>query len=393
MSASSEERLARVGLSRIVEPGHPKVYAAVQEAGAVEVWNALRRGMAAGDVSMALRSGAAHRGTGYDPEQDLRRLERCGGRVVVPDDVEWPGRQLTWPLALMRDAPPLALYVRGPHRLDEVVERSVAVVGARAATAYGVHVAGNLAHGVTQRGVAVVSGGAFGIDVAAHRGALASGRTPTVAVLACGVDVAYPRGHDRMLAQLAADGLIVSELPPGCAPTRVRFLVRNRLIAALSLGTVVVEAARRSGSLATLDRATRLNKVGMVVPGPVTSALSVGCHDRLRIPVGAEGHVHCVTSAADVLDSMGRIGDDAAEPQRGPVHPRDDLGELARRVLDAVPVRVGAGEASIARAAGVSPLAVQQTLPPLQVGGFVERTSSGWRLTALGAGRPAKSSA
>jgi DNA processing protein len=114
-----EERLARIGLSRIVEPGHPKVYAAVQQAGAVEVWRALRQGLAAGDVSLALRSGAAHRGQGYDPEQDLRRLQRCGGRVVVPGDDEWPERQLSWRLDLMHDAPPLALYVRGPHRLDE----------------------------------------------------------------------------------------------------------------------------------------------------------------------------------------------------------------------------------------------------------------------------------
>jgi DNA processing protein len=390
---SGEERAARVGLSRIVEPGSQSIYRAVAASGPVEVWQALRRGLACGGVSDQLRAGAAHRARDYEPEQDLRRLQRCDGRVIVPGDDEWPERQLTWDPDLMRDAPPLALYVRGPRRLDEAVERSVAIVGARAATQYGVHVAGTLALGVSDRGVAVVSGGAHGIDVAAHRGALASGRTPTVVVLACGVDVAYPRGHDRLLERLATEGLVVSELPPGCSPTRVRFLVRNRLIAALSLGTVVVEAARRSGSLATLDRAAKLTRVCMVVPGPVTSMMSAGCHERLRVPLGEQGHVDCVTSAADVLDSMGRIGDDAAEPERGPVHPRDDLAETARRVLDAVPVRVGAGEASIARAAGVSTLVVQQVLPPLQVHGFVERTSTGWRLTALGAGRPAKQSA
>lgn len=214
-----------------------------------------------------------------------------------------------------------------------------------------------------------------------------------MSVLACGVDVAYPRGHDRLLDQVATEGLVVSELPPGCAPTRVRFLVRNRIIAALTLGTVVVEAARRSGSLATLDRAAKIGRERMVVPGPVTSAMSAGCHEQLRVPISGERHVHCVTSAAEVLEIVGRIGDDLAAPERGPVDPRDDLPETVRRVLDAVPVRQGAGEASIARAAGVSPLVAMQVLPPLQVSGLVERTSYGWRLTALGAGRPAKKSA
>jgi DNA processing protein len=387
---SGQERAARVGLSRLVEPGSQVVHAAVQERGAVEVWQALRSGRECGRASEQLRAGAALRAQGYDPHDDVRRLERCKGRVVCPGDPEWPEHRLGWESTLLADAPPLALYVRGPHRLDEVVARSVAIVGARAATAYGEHVAGDLALGVSDRGVTVVSGGAYGIDVAAHRGALASGRMPTVAVLACGVDVAYPRGHDRLLARLADEGLVVSELPPGCAPTRVRFLVRNRLIAALSLGTVVVEAARRSGSLATLDRAAKLTKVCMAVPGPVTSALSAGCHEALR---STTADVVCVTSAAEVLDGVGKIGDDAAIPLRGPADPRDELSETVRRVLDAVPVRVGAGEASIARAAGVSALVVQQVLPPLLVHGLVERTTSGWRLTALGAGRPAKKSA
>ncbi len=159
---------------------------------------------------------------------------------------------------------------------------TVAVVGARAATAYGAYVAGDLSTALSDRGVAVISGGAYGIDAAAHRGALASTRTPTIAVLACGVDVAYPRGHDRLLRQIASTGLVVSELPPGSSPTRGRFLVRNRLIAALSLGTVVVEAALRSGSLATLERARLLSRHPMVVPGPVTSAMSAGCHAQLR---------------------------------------------------------------------------------------------------------------
>ena len=203
-------------------------------------------------------------------------------------------------------------------------------------------------------------------------------------MLACGVDVAYPRGNDRLLARTAERGLVVSELPPGSTPTRARFLVRNRLIAALTLGTVVVEAAARSGSLATADRARELGRHLMAVPGPVTSALSAGCHALLR-----DGAT-CVTRAEEVLDLVGVLGADAATPVRGPASARDDLSETVRRVLEAVPVRGGAGEAALARDAGVSTLVVQQVLPPLLVHGLVERTSLGWRLTALGAGRPAR---
>ena len=381
--AVDAERLARLGLSRICEPGSQHVHAAVAELGAVEVWERLRRGQPCGPVTEASRGGAAARAEGYDPHSDLRRLQRVAGRLLIPSDPEWPA-QLDWKPSLLRDAPPLALHVRGPGRLDSLVERSVAVVGARAATAYGAHVAGELSHALAERGVGVVSGGAYGIDVAAHRGALASDRTPTIAVLACGVDVAYPRGNDRVLERIASTGLVLSELPPGCAPTRVRFLVRNRLIAALTLGTVVVEAALRSGSLATLERAQALNKVCMAVPGNVTSAMSAGCHQLLR-----DNKAVLVASADEVLDAAGRLGDDAAVPLRGPTDPRDGLSETVRRVLDAVPVRTGAGEASIARTAGVAALVVQQVLPPLEIHGLIERCATGWRLTSLGAGRPA----
>lgn len=215
MSGSTDQarRLALIGLSRIVDPGHRGVHQAVQDHGAVEAWEQLRRGAACEPVSPELRAGAALRAQGYDPGTDLARLNRSGARLVCPGDAEWPSARLFWPHKPKLEAPPLALYVHGTHRLDQVVERSVAVVGARAATAYGAYVAGDLATALSDRGLAVVSGGAYGIDAAAHRGALASTRAPTVAVLACGVDVAYPRGHDRLLRQIAATGLVVSELP------------------------------------------------------------------------------------------------------------------------------------------------------------------------------------
>lgn len=375
-------RAALAGLSRIAEPGDPAVAEAVQERGAVAVWEALRRGARIGRVPEASVSASAARADGYDPQADLAAARAGGARLVCPGDGEWPQDRLQWQADRLLDPPPLALWVRGRWPLAEAVERSVAVVGARAASSYGLHVATELGSGLAERGAGVVSGGAYGIDAAAHRGALAAGAAPTLAVLACGVDVAYPRGNDRLLAAVAEHGLLVSELPPGSHPTRRRFLVRNRLIAALSLGTVVVEAAPRSGSLATLERARLLNRHVMAVPGPVTSVMSAGCHLQLR--AGAT----CVTSAAEVLDAVGRLGADAAEEPRGPVDVRDGLSETVRRVLDAVPVRRSAGVGALARDAGVAPLVVQQVMPPLQAHGLVERTAEGWRLTPLGAGKP-----
>jgi DNA processing protein len=375
------DREARAGLSRIAEPGDAAVAAAVRTAGALEVWEALRRGVPVGRVSQGVLPGITLRADGHDPRADLAAAAAVGARLVCPGDAEWPRESLTWQPEGVLDAPPLALWVRGSWPLAEVIERSVAVVGARAASSYGLHVAQTLGSGLSERGATVVSGGAYGIDAAAHRGALGAGGAPTLAVLACGVDVAYPRGNDRLITEIAGSGLLVSELPPGSHPTRRRFLVRNRLIAALSLGTVVVEAAVRSGSLATLERARLLDRHLMAVPGPVTSGMSAGCHAWLR-----DGAT-LVTDAAQVLDLVGRFGDDACEPSRGPVDVRDGLSDTVRRVLDALPVRRSCGVSALAKAAGVAPLVVQQVMPPLVAHGLAERTPDGWRLTALGAGR------
>jgi DNA processing protein len=334
--------------------------------------------------------GITARATGYDPRRDLDRVTALGGRVVVPGDPEWPSR-LAWPLEAMcggdvrEMAPPWALYARGPHPLAATVERSVAVVGARSATAYGSHVASELAFALAEAGVTVVSGGAFGIDAAAHRGALHARGAPTVAVLACGLDVAHPRQHESLLAQVAEEGLVLSEVPPGSSVTRVRFLVRNRVIAGLTSGTLVVEAAHRSGSLSTAARANDVARVVMAVPGPVTSALSAGCHELIRTHRAA-----LVTSAAEVLELLGASGEHPVPKPAARVDPRDGLSEAVRRVLDAVPVRTPVGVARIARTAGVSALVVQQVLPSLLMHGLVEQVDGAWRLTALGAGRPAR---
>ncbi len=275
--------------------------------------------------------------------------------------------------------PPLGLWVRGFARLDLLVERSVALVGSRASTAYGEHVTGELAHGLSSRGWTTVSGGAFGIDAAAHRGSLAAGG-PTVVVLACGVDRPYPTGHSTLFDRVLQDGLLVSEWPPGCAPLRHRFLVRNRLIAALTRGTVVVEAAARSGAQATAHRARSLGKVLMAVPGPVTSAMSVGCHQLLR----SAGDVPAVlvTTAAEVVEAVGDLGADLVEPAAAPGTARDDLSDVARRVLDACPVRAGVPPERLATIAGCSTLDVLRVLPALELSGLVEWAGTGWRITS-----------
>jgi DNA processing protein len=285
--------------------------------------------------------------------------------------------------------------VRGPRRLDELCGTeavtgpddagsgtgsthgrvgAVAVVGSRSATTYGTGVAGSVAAELATEGVTVISGAAFGIDQAAHRGALAS-RGPTVAVLACGVDRAYPTAHRELIAYIAETGLVVSELAPGCAPTKLRFLARNRLIAALARGTVVVEAALRSGALNTANWSSLMNRVVMGVPGPVTSAPSEGVHELIRTRDAA-----LVTRGTDVLELITSSGTVLPAPRRGPERPHDRLTELQQQVLDAVPVAHSAPATSVARTAGLGVTAVVAVLRGLLEAEFVEVGEDGWRL-------------
>ncbi len=234
--------------------------------------------------------------------------------------------------------------------------------------------AADLAGVLGLQGRSVASGAAAGIDYAAHRGSLNAG-APTVAVLACGVDRAYPAGHRPLLEHLAEEHLVLSEAPPGAAPHRVRFLARNRLIAALTTGTVVVEAAARSGSLNTLNWAQRLHRVAMGVPGPVTQATSEGVHHQIR-----SGGTALVTSGYDVLELIGAAGEHLLDEPRGPVRARDRLRVRDQQVLDAVPVGSPAGPDSIALVAGLAVTEVYRTLHRLAEEGFVEQTRLGWRL-------------
>ena len=364
-----EERLARAALCRVSEPAEVELGRLVAQAGAAPIWAALSRGDGLGLPARVL-AGLRSRVPTAHPDSDLAALDRLGGRLICPGEPEWPSA-----VDALGEFRPLALWARGPLVLATAAAGSVGIVGARAATAYGVHVAGEIAAALSADfDRTVVSGGAYGIDGAAHRGSLAVGGR-TIAVLACGVDVPYPKGHQALLDRIAVEGLLLSEWPPGCSPQRHRFLIRNRVIAAVTSGTVVVEAAARSGALNTAGAALRLDRPVMAVPGPVTSALSVGCHVLLR-----EVGVRLVTSAAEVVEEVGRLGSDLAPVPRGAVDPRDQLSALARRVLDGVPTRRGAGPAGIARVAGVDVREVLRCLGPLELDGLVERTPEGYRL-------------
>nr|WP_306190365.1 MULTISPECIES: DNA-processing protein DprA [unclassified Streptomyces] len=361
--------LARVFLSRVVEPGDETAGRWVRELGVVAVARRLREGAPRlAGVSDKRWAGLCARAARADPERDLAVARDAGVRFVRPGDTEWPAQ-----LDDLGDARPTGLWVRGRAGLRIWALRSVALVGARACTEYGAHMAAGLAAGLAERGWVVVSGGAYGVDGAAHRGALGSGGA-TVAVLACGVDRPYPRGHTELISRIAQQGLVVGELPPGDHPTPSRFIVRNRVIAALTRGTVVVEAAYRSGSLVTARAAQRLGRHTMGVPGPATSALSAGVHELLR------GGATLVTDAAEVVELIGDMGE-LAPDRRGPVLPRDLLEPEARQVLAALPGRGAADAAEIARGARTTPDDAIARLYELRSLGYVERHGDGWKLT------------
>ncbi|WP_435744669.1 DNA-processing protein DprA [Nocardioides sp. SYSU DS0663] len=371
----SDERLARVALGRLGEPGDPRIGGLVAELGATLLHERL---LAELDLA-GLRSDLALRLDETDPVRDLEVAERLGIRFVIPGDDEWPEQVDDLGRAGQvqgRGGPPLGLWVRGPLPLD-ALGASVAVVGSRSATTYGAEVAATLSATLAAASAPVVSGAAFGIDQAAHRGALAADG-PTVAVLACGVDRAYPAAHRNLLQHLAAEGAVVSELAPGSAPTRLRFLARNRVIAALTRGTVVVEAAVRSGALNTANWAARLNRAVMGVPGPVTSAPSQGVHQLVRT-----GAATLVTSGEEVLELVGEVGEHLLPRPQGPERARDRLTLRHQQVLDAVPVATGARADSIARTAGLALLDVRSSLDRLRDLGLVEQGDTGWRLAAL----------
>ncbi len=361
-----ELRRARAYLSRVAEPPAPALAELITEVGPVRA----ARLVAAGQVAHRVATETGARRGAARAEGDLSAIAALGGRLVVPEDDEWPAE----PFACFQTPParaderwraPVALWARGAARLDEFGAWAVAVVGARAATGYGEHVAAEFGYELAERGFAVVSGAAFGIDGAAHRGALAAeGRT--LAVQACGLDRPYPAGHHGLLGRIAQGGAVISEYPPGVRPARHRFLVRNRLIAAFAAGTVVVEAGVRSGARRTAPAAAALGRVVMAVPGPVTSALSVGCHLLVR-----EEQAVLVTRATEVVEAVGRIGTDLAPPLSAPRRCTDGLSPELLAVYEALPARACRYPEQLARESGVPLQRVRSALPLLELQGLV----------------------
>ncbi|HEY0645049.1 MAG TPA: DNA-processing protein DprA [Nocardioides sp.] len=366
------ERLARVVLSCGVEPGDGTTSSLIRQSGA-EV---------ALELSLVPKDGSrlAERLAEVDPARKLEQADRCGIRFLVPGDREWPSGldQLD---EVVTDqgvgGTPPGLWVKGPMPLTELAE-SVAVVGSRAASVYGVEMTRALCDHLALARVPVVSGGALGIDFEAHDATLVAGGA-TAAVLACGVDRVYPAQNRLLLQHLAAEFAVVSEQPPGSIPTRLRFLARNRLIAALTRGTLVVEAALRSGALNTTGWAERLNRPVMCVPGPVTSYTSQGVNNWLR-----EGRGTVVTHGSEVLELLGRSGEHLVEEPRGPERPRDSLTPVEQQVLEWVPVSTPAPVDSIAHLSSRHVRDTDGALRRLRTKGFVLFEDGGWRLAPDG---------
>ena len=370
---------ARVALSFLAEPGDPALGALLRSCSPDEIVAAVSAGSGPRPALPAAGRGIPGLARAFErwrarlgqipPPAGRAAWERDGMRLLCPGEPEWPTR-----LDDLGDARPVILWVRGRADLRFACLQSVSVVGARAATGYGEHVATEMAAALAERDWTVVSGGAYGVDASAHRGALGADGV-TIAVLASGLEYGYPKGHHELFAAVAGQGVVVSECPPDRAPSRPGFLVRNRVIAALSCGTVVVEAALRSGALSTARHARDLCRPLMAVPGPVTSSQSEGCHEIIR-----EWGAVCVTRARDIIENVSPAGDGLGDRRRGPVFPRDSLDEETTAVLEAVPGRAGGGPAAIAVAAGVDLNTAIRCLGVLAAAGFVERCARGWRV-------------
>jgi DNA processing protein len=377
------DRQARAALSFLAEPGEPALGALLRCCGPADIVAALSSGREpkavlpapAGRIGGLARAFARWRARlgRVAPPAKLTAWQKAGMRLVCPGDPEWPAR-----LDDLGDGRPVVLWVRGSTDLRFACLRSVSVVGARAATGYGGHVATEMAAALAERGWCLISGGAYGIDSSAHRGALGA-EGITVAVLASGLSYAYPKGHHELFAAIAGHGVVLSEWPPDQGPTRPGFLVRNRVIAALSCGTVVVEAALRSGALSTARHARELCRPLMAVPGPVTSDQSEGCHELIR-----EWGAVLVTRAQDVIEHISPPGEGLAAQRHGPACPRDSLDPQASAVLEAIPARTGAGPAAIANTAGVDLNTAIRCLGELAAAGFIERCARGWRVRKSG---------
>ncbi|MDN3936543.1 DNA-processing protein DprA [Arthrobacter sp. YD4] len=390
---TANERTARAALSRLMEPQDAAGLALVRAVGAEdalriatgqlkpgpsleqEITGLLADAGAGGGwlgLGMALKRWAP-RVPDLAPARDLATMQRLGGRLLIPSDQLWPAQ-----LADLGLQEPLCLWWRGVEQELPPPTKAVALVGSRDSTSYGSSVTADLAYALAQRGFTIVSGGAYGIDAHAHRAALAGATgLPTIAVMAGGVDRFYPSGNEDLLRTVANQGAVLAEVPPGSAPTRYRFLQRNRIIAALAGATVVVEARWRSGALNTAHHAETLGRSVGAVPGSVHSANSAGCHRLLR-----EGGAVCVTDAAEIAELVSPSGDSLPDPAAGRSEAHDGLTLEDLILLDALPLRVTSTVEKLAVVAGLSPESVRAGLGRLGLVGLAESRHGGWKRSA-----------
>ncbi|MBL3698255.1 DNA-processing protein DprA [Leucobacter luti] len=374
----AEALLARLVWARLVEPGDAVAGTLIAALGAAPLLSLLVAGRSGRAICDRARAAGANdldeRAVAAGVRRWVPRLDRAACLADLDRGIAGQMRILTpetpaWPVALndLGAHAPLALWVRGhPARL---AAPKLAIVGARACTGYGAHITAELASAAGAAGVTVVSGAAYGIDAAAHRAALAAAH-PTIAVLAGGADRSYPSAHRTLLERIAATGAVCSELVPGAAPTRWRFLQRNRLIAALARATLVTEAGLRSGSLNTAGHAAALGRPLGAVPGPITSAASSGCHLLLR-EYGAD----LVTNEEELREllELPRAGLPGEGPAGGDAPPAGSARQppLHRRIIDALPLRGRRSTAEVARRAGVELAEARGALAELALLGHV----------------------
>ncbi len=347
-----------MALCALESHGRPEIADLLLRFGAPEVWEGI------------LGRSADNVWTRKARQVDVAALEAAtrasGARFLIPDDPEWPTRLNDLAHVRVGDigGVPPGLWVLGDANLNAVSRSGVAIVGSRAATSYGTVVATDMAADLAAEGHTIVSGLAYGIDAAAHRGAIAAGGT-TVAVVACGIDRVYPTAHARLHAAVRGAGAVVSEVPPGAHPLKVSFLARNRIIAALGDGVVLVEAAARSGARNTTSWGKELNRQVMAVPGSITSAMAVTPHWLIQ-----QGEAQLVTSAADVARSIGPLQPELELDLRGEELPLDRLRQELRQLREAV----GSGETL-----GVAEFSARTGLSiPACMAGASELAETGW---------------
>ena len=382
----SDERTVRLLLSRLIEP-EDHLFAELRESGTsapaepAELLRAIVGDRTSPPPSwparLAERLESRRAGIGLklacaDPAADLEAGAAAEARFLIPGDAEWPSG-----LDDLGGRAPFGIWIIGRF---EPRAPAVAMVGARACTGYGSQAAGQLAADLARVGTTIVSGAALGVDGAAHRGALAVGGT-TVAVLACGIDRSYPASHRTLIQAIGQRGAVLAELPPGTSPTRFRFLARNRLIAALGLGTIVVEAAGRSGSLVTARLAAELGRAVFAVPGPVTSRQSIGTNQLL-----CDGAIPAVEGP----QVLAELGVESARRRPEPEVRRADtpsdavsLDPCAVLVREALPTARSGRAAEVltlAAATGLAPPQVLALLGQLAACGQVMKTGGGWAL-------------